>query len=58
MNMTEELKGEVSMIATAVTIGLVMVGWMAIWAFVHGASDGCGGNCNQGQDKCDCKKFE
>lgn len=55
--MSEELKGEISMLAT---LGLIAIGWLAIWAFVRGASDdpGCGGNCNQGRTKCDCKKFE
>lgn len=57
MKLTEELKGEISMLAT---IGLVAIGWFAVWAFIRGASDdpGCGGNCNQGRTKCDCKKFE
>jgi hypothetical protein len=43
---------------SAIAIGIVLVGWVAILAFVRGASDGCGGNCNQGRTKCDCKKFE
>ena len=43
-------------------IEVAIIGWVVlvvlIVSFLKGASDtGCGGSCNQGRTKCDCKSL-
>ena len=39
-------------------VGLVVVVcWILIWLFIRGSAGGCGGSCNQGRTKCDCKNI-